>query len=298
MQISEKLNEILEKKNLEKYVFDDNPLISYFATAFAGHDLLYKLIQLGSLKQKINVIAHGSSKHIKIMLSDYNPIVKTRAIKRAVDLERNIYHEYVTAEKLELLFSPYITAVQLDFFERETNPFVQKIYSDSKRRDDLFEVMTDGKLLGDVVATIELTDDEIMEEADMGFEDSEAVEAAMQEQVEQSKEFLSKYNFTYEVTHSDQMGFIIISRGGKNIFNIPVNYSYYNETNPLTLIRIRDVILKTIEDALDVYNTSLDQCDFSSVESFQEYKERRLIAKELGFSKEELSAILKENEYI
>jgi hypothetical protein len=46
----------IELTKKEQYVFDDNSLIAYFATAFAGHNLLYKLIQIGSLEQKILAI--------------------------------------------------------------------------------------------------------------------------------------------------------------------------------------------------------------------------------------------------
>lgn len=295
METTNKLNDILEKKNLERYILDDNPLIAYFATAFAGHDLLYKLIQTGSIEQKINVIEHGSSKHVKIMLDDYNTIIRDRAYKKAVDLEKNIYHEYVSAEKMEVLFSPYTTNMQLDFFTRETNPFIKEIYLTSKKRDDLHDLMVNEVFIEKVISSIELTDTEMLNEIEIALEKSGAANAIVNEEIKKSKEFISKYNFTFKIEHCYQVGYLIISKDNKNLLNLPVNYSYHNEGNPLIFIFIRDAILEIIGDALDVYNTSLDQCDFSSVESFQEYRAKRLFVQKLGFTKEELSKILEEN---
>ena len=295
MEILEKLKEILEKRNIEKYIFDDNPIIAYFATALAGHDLLYKLIQIGSLKQKINVIEHGSSKHIKIMLNDYSPIIRDRAIRKAVALEKSIYHEYVTSEKISILLRNTSLSKKSFFLDESANVFVKAFSATLRQKNDLFNLITDEKFISIVISTIELTDTEIADEMNIDLEESGAAAASIKKEIKKAKKFLSKYNFTFKFEHSYQVGYLIISKDEKNLLNLPVNYSYHNETNPLTFIYILDTVLDIIKEALSVYDVSLDKCDFSSLESFQEYRAKRLFIKKLGFSKEELSEILKEN---
>ena len=154
------INDIFQKRDLEKYVFSDNLVIAYYATAFADHNLLYLLIEIGSTQQKINVIEHGSSKHIKILLNDDDPIIRDRAIKRAANLEKNIYHEYVTSEKIDLLLRPYTTKKQLDFFERELNIFVGLAYRAIKERDELLYIMTNEEFNEMIISIFILSEDE------------------------------------------------------------------------------------------------------------------------------------------
>jgi hypothetical protein len=298
MEVLEKLKEILEKNNIEKYIFDDNPIIAYFATAFAGHDLIYKIIQEGSFEQKINAIEHGSSKHIKIMLNDRNIVIRKRAIKKAADLEKSIYHEYVTLEKIDMIFNPYSTSMQLSFFKGDSNPFVETIYSSLRNRDGLYKLITNEQLASKIVSCIELTNDEVAEEMDIDLEKSGIAKEIIKNEAKKADEFISKYNFTFKFEHSYQVGILIIEKDGENLVNLQVNYSYHNEKNLLISIYVWETILNIIKEALSVYDTSLDKCDFSSVESFREYRAKRLVMKKLGFSKEELFGILKESNAI
>ena len=157
------IDDISQKRDLEKYVFSDNSLIAYYATAFASHDLLYVLIEIGSIQQKINVIEHGSSKHIKMLLNDDSPIIRDRALKRATDLEKNIYHEYVSSEKIEILLNPYSTKIQFDYFQRETNPFVSMVYNFIQSSDDLPYLMSNEDVQVVVISSIVLSEAEIIE---------------------------------------------------------------------------------------------------------------------------------------
>jgi hypothetical protein len=152
------IDDISQKRDLEKYVFSDNSLIAYYATAFASHKLLYTLIETGSIQQKINVIEHGSSKHIKMLINDDNPIVRDRALKRAADLQTNIYHEYVSSEKIEILLNPYSTKIQLDYFQREMNPFVSMVYNFIKSSDDLSYLMSNEDVQVVVISSIALSE--------------------------------------------------------------------------------------------------------------------------------------------
>jgi len=308
--IYEMLKKAFESKdNIEEYIFGDKQLMAYFATALAGHNELYKIIRSGSLEQKINAIEHGSSKHIEIMTNDYNPIIKKRAAKKAEILKGSICHEYVTSEKIKMLFDRFTPEIIVNSLMNDANPFVREAWSSIRKDRDVFlgtglqslikrevlhELMADENLIDTINSAIKFTDDEMSDKMAIDLEKSEIAVIFVEEEIKKSKEFLSKYNFTFEIEHSYQLGCIIISRNEEELFIVPVNYSYYNETNPMVFIYVRDIILGGVRDALEVYDASLDKYDFSSVMKFEDHKEKRLLMKKLGFSKNELFKILHE----
>lgn len=284
------IKEILAGKNLEQYVFDTNIFKAYFATAFASHDLLYKLIQLGSIEQKINVIEHGSSRHIKIMLNDYSSIIRNRAIRKAIELESNIYHEYVTSEKFKMLFNKNTSNEAMFFFQRENNSFLKEIYDFSINKNEINSLLLYKIFTDKVLAKIKLSKLESIQKRGKSNK-----EIDLQEIAKTSKKLIYKHGFTYELLCSYNIGTLAIFRGEDNISSGVIDYGYYNETNPLLFIYIWEIIVSKIVSALSVYDISLDKFHFDTLESFQDYKDNRLIMKKLGFTKEELLDILKLN---
>ena len=282
-----KLKSILGKKNLEEYIFDDDPLVAYFATAFAGDDLFYKLIDTGSIRQKINVIEHGSSRHVHILVNSYDPLIKDRAMKRAYDLKTNIFHEFVTAQKIELLFSPYVADEQLEFFPRETNPLVKELYLNAESIGELYFLVNDENFIKKIMKSIEISNDELKRIV----EDKE-LKRIVEDNVNISKEFLSKYGFTLKFGNSYQLGYITALKDEDEIFTLMVNGNYYNKDNPKSLIYARDTILHICKYALEAHSIGLNRCDFDSLESYKDYRKKCSYATKLGFSKEELSEIL------
>ena len=71
MQISEKLNEILEKKNLEEYVFDDNPLISYFDTVLQAIGEAYGAIGSAYVNDDGTILVAKSKENRELYLKHY-----------------------------------------------------------------------------------------------------------------------------------------------------------------------------------------------------------------------------------
>jgi len=277
VNIIKKIEEITQGTNLLEYALSDNMILSYFAMAFLGHGELYEIIKTGTLEQKIIALEHGSSKHVKILLDDESPIIRNRAKKRAEYLENYIYHEYVSSEKIGILLNDPDPQL-LTYYIYERNPLVAKVFLNAIDLDDVVGYATNHEVLDDIYDSICISDEERALEKREGVRD-------INKEAEIAGYCLCKYGFTYEIENASGIGLLRVFKNSEKLACIMINHHFHSNHNPKTVIYVWELIAHWIEEALEVYDMSIDKFMYEDVEEFKEYTRKRLLMKQIGLSK-------------